>query len=425
MGDERAVTSNEVDEGGHGGTAPPRGRPAGFPWREGHRFRLLVDGDEFFPRMLEAVAAARERVVLDLYMFESGHCGSRWIEALTAAAGRGLQVLVLIDDLGSEKLQSDDREALRRGGVELAIYNPLRFGRGLANLLRDHRKLLLIDGELAFVGGFCFSDDFDPEVKGEERWHDVALEVRGPCVGDWWAMFAADWERWHGEPPSAASLSPPALKGGSLGRVAVNRVGRHRETRRGVLSAIAAAERRVWIATAYFVPPRGLRRALLRAASRGVDVRLLLAGPETDQPGIRRVAQGFYGHLLKAGVRMYELQGRCLHAKLALCDDWSSVGSSNLDHWTLRWTRDANQEARCPELAEALQRMLQADFESSSEFDWERWHRRSRLRRLVERVLFRLHLLATYWSFRRHLRSEIRSRRRRRQELASGLGRAP
>jgi phosphatidylserine/phosphatidylglycerophosphate/cardiolipin synthase-like enzyme len=387
----------------------------GFPWREGNRYRLLVDGENYFPRMLEAVAAARNQILLDLYMFESGHCGDRWISALASAVGRGVRVLALLDDLGSEKLRAHDRETLRARGVELAFYNPLRFGRGFANFLRDHRKALLIDGELAFVGGFGFADDFDPEAVGPRRWHDVALEIRGPCVGDWWRMFAADWGRWGTRtlagPVPGPVTKPGSQSGASLGRVAVNRVGRVRETRRGVIRAIAAAENRVWLATAYFFPPRGLRRALRRAAGRGLDVRLLVAGPDTDLPGVRRLAQGFYGHLLRRGVRIYEFQGRSLHAKIALCDEWSTVGSSNLDHWTLRWTRDANQESRCPRLARELADLFQCGFESSYEIDPSQWRRRSWFRRLLERVLYRLHLAATYWTFRLHLRSSTRRRR--------------
>lgn len=391
------------------------GQAGNFPWREGNHYRLFVDGDAFFPRMFDAVAAAREQVVLQLFMFESGSCGTRWMQALQAAAQRGVQVLALIDDLGSVNLSRRDRDALRAGGVKLAIYNPLRFGRGVANFLRDHRKLLLVDGEIAFVGGFGFSDDFDPESVGDRRWHDVAVEVRGPCVGDWWQMFVADWEHWSGD--SAPGLAPgDTPPDGRPGRVAVNRVGHHRETRRGVRDAIASAEQRVWLATAYFFPPRGLRRVLRQAARRGVDVRLLLAGPETDQPGIRRVAHGFYGRLLRDGVRIYEFEHRCLHAKLALCDEWSSVGSSNLDHWTLRWTRDANQESRCPDLAQALEDFFRHDFANeSSEIDPEHWRQRSWARRLVERMSFRLHLLATYLSFREMLRSETRRRRKARK----------
>ncbi len=357
-----------------------------FPWRTGNRFELLVDGDRFFPRMLQAIADARHHVLLEIYLFRSGAVATRFIEALVTAAARGVDVRVILDDFGARELADADRVRLRGGGVHLAFYNPLRIGKWLKNLARDHRKLLLVDGALAFVGGAGISDEFDPADAPQSRWRETVVLVEGPVISDWQALFAESWER-HTGVLLRLPVAPPAPGGRHvLGRVTVMRGRSQQGIKRDLLRHVRSAERNVWFSTGYFVPPRRIRRALRRAARRGVDVRLLLPGFRTDHPPVRLAGRRFYASLLRSGVRIFEFQPRVLHSKVSLCDSWMSIGSSNLDRWTLRWTLDANQAIEDPELAEQVRGMFENDFAQAVEYTYADWMRRPWRSRIGEHV---------------------------------------
>lgn len=376
-----------------------------FPPRGPHTYTLHVDGEEFIPAMLDAIAGARQRVFLEMYLFVSGFTAERFIAALAGAARRGVAVHLLLDDFGSHGLSRADRERLVAAGVHIALYNPLGLDRWRVSLLRNHRKLLAVDGEIAFVGGMGIIDAFNPEARRDGQcWHEVMLGLRGPCVTDWEALFEQCWRQWSRQPivrPAPALEPAPAVADGQV--VGHIRAG-GRPVMRSVLTAIGKARRRIWIATAYFVPTVRLRRALLRAARRGVDVRLLLAGPRNDHPAVWHAGRRFYGRLLRGRVRIFEYQPRFLHAKMVLCDDWASVGSSNLDHWTLRWNLEANQAVMDTAFARELAALFTADFEHSEEWTDAAWRNRGRWLRLMERVAGSLDDYLVQWSYRRALR---------------------
>jgi phosphatidylserine/phosphatidylglycerophosphate/cardiolipin synthase-like enzyme len=355
-----------------------------FPWRHGNRLELLVDGQRFFPCMLEAIDGARRHVLLEIYLVESGAVATRFIDALTRAAARGAAVKLLLDDFGARGLSRADRERLVRGGVELVFYNPLHFRKHLRNMFRDHRKLMVVDGELAFVGGTGITDDFDMPGHPEKSWRETAVRVQGPVVADWQALFLRAWNRSATQPLALPRAAPPRLEG-VRGRVTVSSALARQEIKRSLYSRARRARQRLWIATAYFVPSRKLRRVLEQADRRGVDVRLLLPGAHTDHPGVRHAGRRFYDDLLQAGVRIFEYQPRFLHAKTVLCDDWVSIGSSNLDRWNLRWNLEANQEVEDAGFARAVQSMFEEDFRHSAECRYEDWRRRPWYARWRER----------------------------------------
>lgn len=352
-----------------------------FPWRDGNRFDLLIDGPTFFPRMLESISHANRVVQLEFYLFQSGSVADRFIDALMAAAGRGVTVSVLLDDFGALALSRRDRARLVDAGVDLAFHNRLRFGRWLNNLFRNHRKLLLVDGQQAFVGGAGITDAFDPPDPGRLPWRESMLAVEGPVVADWQMLFAETWARSTGRPLAAESPSQGILTDGVRGRISAANA----EIKRSVIARAQGARERVWIATAYFVPSWKLLRVLRRAVIHGADVRLLLPGPLTDHPAVRHAGRRFYARLLRNRVRIFEYQPRVMHAKTALCDHWVSIGSSNLDRWNLRWNLEANQEVEDPGLAAEVRQMFEADFRESVEWhlaSWEQrpWHGRVRER---------------------------------------------
>lgn len=357
-----------------------------YPWRPGNRFELLVDGQAYFPRMLEAIELARSRVWLEIYLFESGAVAERFIGALERAARRGVEVRVLADAWGAARLDAADRTRLIDAGVQVVLYNPLHWRKWFGNLFRDHRKLLIVDGRAAFVSGTGITDDFDNPRHPERSWHDIALRISGPVLADWQTLFARLWRRYFDSSVSDSPEIPAAVIDGLPGRVAYSASLRAQDIRRSLYKRVRGAERCAWMATAYFVPSRKLLRALKRAARRGVDVRLLLPGPHSDHPAVRHAGRRFYSGLLRAGVRVFEYQPRFLHAKSVVCDDWVSAGSSNFDRWNLRWNLEANQEIDDSKFAAEIKAMLAKDMLVSEEILLETWRRRGMRARLRERL---------------------------------------
>ncbi|UYP29532.1 phosphatidylserine/phosphatidylglycerophosphate/cardiolipin synthase family protein [Pseudomonas sp. Z8(2022)] len=361
-----------------------------FPWRGGNRFELLLDGPAFFPRMLAAIDGARQQVEIELYLIEDGRCSERLVDALCRAAERGITVRGLFDAYGAAGLGAVLRERMLAAGVQLRWYNPLRWRRGMRNFHRDHRKLLLVDQCLAYVGGTGSTDEFWLPDEAPSPWHEVMVEIEGPLVGDWQQLFEQLWHaRFSWRPshqPVALSLPecPPA--GVGLGRVAYANAAQHRDIVLSLLRALKGARQRVWLATPYFLPTWKIRRALRRAAARGVEVRLLLAGRNTDHPPVRFAGQRYYPKLLRAGVRIFEYQPRFLHLKMVLVDDWVSVGSCNFDHWNLRFNLDANVEALDPGLTQAVAASFIDDFANSREITLDDWRQRPWWRRTQQRL---------------------------------------
>ena len=365
----------------------------GFPFRSGNSFHLLVNGTHFFPLMLDAIRRASCQVVMEMYLVESGSITSQFSSALIEAARRGVTVQLLLDAFGCRALSGQDRARLVQGGVQLVFYNPLQLRRPRKNLLRTHRKFLVVDAVVAYVGGSGIADYF----AGESGWRETMLEVRGPVVADWQTLFARNWANWS-ESPVLPPVQAPASGQDQRGRVVwTERGSTHLEINRALLNRTAGARRCVWIATAYFVPSRKVRRALCRAALRGVDTRLLLPGPVTDHPAVRFASRRFYARLLRHGVRIFEYRGRFMHSKVALTDNWCSIGSSNLDRWNLLWNLEATQEVDDRDFAGEVAQMLLADFRDSHEIDYRQWRQRSASHRLKEWLWGKVDILLSRW----------------------------
>lgn len=356
----------------------------GWPWRTGNSFRLLDGGGEFFPAMLAAIDAARSSVLLEMYLVHSGVILTQFIASLGAAARRGARVCVVFDAFGSLGLSRADRQRLEEGGVELRFFNPLELHKRLGNLLRDHRKLLVTDGCTAFVGGTGLTDEFAPTA-ARPAWRELMVRIEGPVVADWQRAFAHTWRRCG--PELELPAAPPCLPhAGADGRLSLSEARQRSVLANGVLRRLDTSIQRAWIMSAYFVPARRFRAALGRAARRGVDVRLLAPGARTDHPWVRYASRRFYASMLRAGVRIYEYQPAMLHGKVILCDDWVSVGSSNLDRWSLRWNLEANQEVADTHFADTVAALFERDFAVSRLISRRHWHERARLERLRENI---------------------------------------
>ncbi len=323
-------------------------------WIEGNDIRLLENGEEFFPRVLACIANATQEIIIETFILFEDQVGLQLHQALVAAARRGVQVDLTVDGFGSPDLSDDFVRSLVDSGVRIHIFDPGKrlLGRRVNVFRRMHRKIVVVDNTLAFVGGINFSADhlmeFGPQAK-----QDYAVEIRGPLVADihrFTHLALAQGQRyqrirhWWRERKQVRSNPgdlPPA--GTAAAMLVVRDNGEHRsDIERHYRIAIRAARYRVVIANAYFFPGYRFMRELRRAARRGVDVRLILQG-QPDMAIVKTAASMLYHQLLGAGVHIYEYCDRPLHGKVALMDDeWATVGSSNLDPLSLALNLEAN-----------------------------------------------------------------------------------
>lgn len=357
-----------------------------YPVREGNYFQLLVDGNAFFPSMLDSIETASQFILLEQYLFESGYIADLFIDALIVARHRGVAVYVIVDDYGGKKLKAPDRQRLVEAGVNLQIYNPIRLTQIHKSLFRDHRKILIVDHNVVYVGGAGISDAFDTsDIRDPESgWHDVMLEICGPVILDWISIFRATWQECGHATLAITARKELYAVGEQQGHVVTASGLEQQEIVRALIISIENAEHVVWVTSPYFVATWKIRRALRRAAGSGKDVRLLLPGPKHDHPWVGHAVRRLYYKLLRAGVRIFEYQPRFTHAKVQLCDDWVSVGSSNLDRWNHRWNLDANQTVQSEETAAQVRRLFEQDFEQSIEIHLTDWQQRSWAQHLRE-----------------------------------------
>jgi phosphatidylserine/phosphatidylglycerophosphate/cardiolipin synthase-like enzyme len=364
-----------------------------YPWRQQCRFELLVDGPQFFPVMLQAIEQAARFILLEFYLVESGVITRRFVDALVAARRRGVAVYIIFDAYGSQGLGELERETLLAQEVRLEFFNPVTYRRFFHSLRRDHRKILVVDGMQAFIGGTGLSDEFLPPLEPQQGWHEVMVKAEGPVVDDWIDVFRKTWTRITARPLPLPSFPPLQFQPGQAGRVTIAEGPQMQEISRSFIKHVHGATQRVWLTTPYFVASWKIRRALMKAARRGVDVRLMLPGPLSDQPWVSNAARGFYSRLLKQGVRLFEYQPRFTHGKVELCDDWVSIGSSNLDRWNQHWNMDANQEIQADDFTRQVSGMFLRDFRHCVEINLQQWRQRPRLQRLREWLSGRLVML--------------------------------
>jgi len=321
-------------------------------FRDNNKIDLLVRGAQYFPRLIEAVNQARHEVLLESYIFEDDPTGRAVADALCVAAQRGARVYVMVDGVGARHFPLEFRRRFVESGVQLMVFRPLKFtwSRRLPQLRRLHRKLAVIDNAIAFVGGINVIDDLHVHLEQPLPPRlDYAVEVRGPLVADvtlsmrrlwtyasrlWLTQPFSDWPRHCPEPPPAGAIRAA---------LAVRDNFRRRHLILSAhLAAIYRAKNEIILAHAYFWPGRRLLQALCSAAQRGVKVRVLLQG-QPDHPLLYYAQQFLYERLHRVGIEIYEYRKSHLHAKVAVIDgQWCTVGSSNVDPFSLLLAREAN-----------------------------------------------------------------------------------
>ena len=383
-----------------------RRRLPDMPWRAGNRAELLENGEQFFPRVFDAIRKARREVIAETFILFEDKVGLQLHAAMREAAQRGVKIDLMIDGFGSPDLSREFIEGLTSAGVKVRVFDPgQRFmGQRLNVFRRMHRKIVVVDGALAFVGGINYAADhlldFGPKAK-----QDYAVELAGPIVSEihrfvLHAIAVGDkGAGWFRRRIRASAPDDNAPAGEAAAQFVTRDNRRHtNDIERHYLAAIRSARQRIVIANAYFFPGYRLIKELRRAARRGVDVRLILQG-EPDMPIVKVAASMLYHHLLHAGVGIYEYCERPLHGKVALVDErWSTVGSSNLDPLSLSLNLEANVIVRDRGFNQTLWERLDALMQNSckrieaSDLDeWSGW-------RLV-RSFFIFHLLRWYPSW--------------------------
>ena len=358
--------------------------------RPGHRVTLHRDGGEAYPRMLEAIRGARQSVLLDMYLFADDATGRAFADALTACAEAGLDVRLLYDAVGSRTTGNAFFGELRAKGVKVAEFHPLaRWLAGFAIGRRNHRKLLVIDGRVAFIGGLNISNEYASIADGGLGWRDTLVEIEGPCVRDQQKTFLDLWTRLRkNDPPLPRDPAAPPAGGALAFTVSSQRLRDRWEIARHQRHAIERARDRVWIASAYFLPSPRFIRSLRAARRRGVDVRVLLPG-RTDFAPVLYGMQRLFARLLFAGVRIFEWTGPMMHAKTMVVDGTlSMVGSYNIDRLSgfrnyelIAVVSDADFGAR-------MTAMFERDFAGSREIRRKTWNHRGWGRRILERMSY-------------------------------------
>ena len=364
-------------------------------WRPGCEVTVLRDGAETYPAMLDAIAAATATICLETYILAGDGTGDRFREALAARARAGVAVRVIYDAVGSFGLSEAWLDDLREAGCEVIDFNPIAPWRAKFRLShRDHRKILVVDDVVAFTGGLNIANDYAATADGGAGWHDMHCRVRGEIVRDLARMFRRTWLRSGGSPYVLGTAPVAALdapRGRAIVRLIDNTGLRQRTAmRRAYLHVIKHAQARVLIQNAYFLPDRGVRRALARAARRGVDVRVIVPG-RTDIQFVAWASLYVMRVLARRGVKVFQWPGPMMHAKTAVVDGtWSTIGSYNFDAQSRFNNLEVTVEILDDEVAGELVRQFDADVPACAPFDEAYWLRQPWWRKALAWFAFRI-----------------------------------
>ena len=378
----------------------------GSPLTVGNKVALLQDGPATFKLMFAAIRNAKDHINMETYIIEDDEVGNRFSDALIRKQAQGVQVNFIYDSVGSINTPAAFFKRLTDSGIKVLEFNPvnpLTAKKGWDVNLRDHRKLLIVDGRTAFLGGInissvysggSFSQRSKQRPEGGPPWRDTHMQVEGPVVGEFQKMFLATWEKQKGETLAPRKYFPQL---GNRGKEVVRAIGSSPDEPYSLIyatliSAIGSAETTVQLTNAYFAPDPQLLAALKDAVQRGVDVRIILPS-NTDSWLVFHAGRSYYAELLGAGVKIYERHDALLHSKTALIDGvWSTIGSTNLDWRSFLHNEEVNAVILGQEFGAQMQSMFEMDLASSSPITLEQWEQRSIGKRLKE-------TLARMWEY--------------------------
>lgn len=360
-----------------------------------NRVSLLRDGYQAYPAMLSAIEAAQSTITLETYILRDDGTGKRFIRALCERARAGVEVLLLFDAWGSSVTDETIAE-LNQAGVKVHAFLPLRFAAGLKKvasrlLRRNHRKSLVVDGEVGFTGGLNITDEYAAVADGGEGWRDTHLRIEGSGALQLESLFLVTWRRQKGPRFDERRFSRPRAPACAAFSVVGNDFALHQKAiRKAYVDAIGRAKEKIFLTQAYFLPPGKLLKTMYKAVRRGVRVALIVAAT-TDVKLVLWGARGLYPKLLKNGVEVYEWQGRVLHAKTAVVDgSWATVGSSNLDSLSLRQNLEVNAVVVDADFGRAMESLFLDDLAHCERITHETVKGYGLLRRMLSWFAFQL-----------------------------------
>lgn len=362
----------------------------GVPATEGNQVDALVNGDQIFPAMLEAIGDARRTIDLLTFVYWRGGIGTRFAEALADKAGSGVRVRVLLDAWGASSIDPDLVSKMEDAGVRLRWFRPLRRLQPTKVNHRTHRKVMIVDEATGFTGGVGIADEWCGDARNEDEWRDTHFRVRGPAVDGLRAAFLDNWletdpevfdasiDRFPDQPQPGPAVIQCVRGASEVGWSDISTL---------LLTLLQLARDRIRITTAYFVPDDELIECLNAASDRGVTVEILLPGPHGDKRFVQLAGQAVYEELLEHGVRIWHYQPTMLHAKIMTVDGLvANVGSANFNARSTELDEEINLVALDPDLVGLLDRQFDADLERSEQIEPGRWEDRSIGRRVLEGI---------------------------------------
>jgi cardiolipin synthase A/B len=356
----------------------------------GNKVTALMNGKEIFPAMLRAIASAERSITFETFIYWSGEVGKQFAEALADRARAGVKTHVLLDWIGSKRMDRGYLQLMEEAGVQVERYHkphPLRIA--LLNH-RTHRKILVIDGRIGFTGGVGIADEWLGNAEDEKHWRDTHFQVEGPVVAELQAAFMDNWMKTHARVLHGDDYFPRLEPvGDSPAQVFQSSPSEGSESVRLMyLMSISCAQRRIRLSSAYFVPDDLCVQALQDARKRGVEIDIIVPGKHIDAKVVRRASRGRWGPMLLAGVRIHEYQPTMYHTKVMIVDDlFVSVGSTNFDNRSFRLNDEANLNVLDREVAAEQIRCFEQDLSRSREISYPEWLHRPVREKVMERAL--------------------------------------
>jgi cardiolipin synthase len=350
---------------------------------------ILQNGDAFFPAMLEAIRSARDSVNFETYIFEPDEVGRQFIDAFKDRARAGVEVRLVLDGFGAIKMTKRYRKELQEAGVMVTRFRSLSLRNLVRFYRRTHRRAIVIDGTVGFTGGAAVSKKWKGNVGNPHEWRDSMTRVTGPMVAGIQSAFAGNWVYCTGEILAGPRFFPQLE--GDTGPCGLSVVSSPNDALQPIRLffwiSFINARRRLWISNSYFIPDRRLRDAVIERARKGVDVRILVPGNQTDAVPVQAAGRSYYEELLAAGVRIFEYEPSMMHAKTVTVDGaWSIVGSANLDERSMEINEENVLGVADRDFARSIEEGVIADIAKSREILLQEWRKRSIVRRGMERL---------------------------------------
>ena len=366
------------------------GHLLGPPIVSGNRVDALYNGDQIFPAMLEAISGAQKTISFETYIYWSGEIGRKFTEALSERARAGVRVHMLLDWLGSQRMDEELLKRMEKDGVQIERYHPIRWYNLDRLNNRTHRKLLIVDGRIGFTGGVGIADDWLGHAQDKDHWRDNHFRVEGPVVAQMQAAFMDNWLKTHSQVLHGDDYFPPLEEEEGPGTCDAqmfksSSAEGSESARLMFLLSITSARRSLYIGNSYFVPDDLSVETLIDAARRGVRVQIMLPGRHIDTQITRKASRSRWGMLLEAGIEIWEFQPTMFHCKIMIVDEtWVSVGSTNFDNRSFRLNDEANLNLIAPDFAKRQIEVFEEDKARCRKITLELWRKRPFSEKLLE-----------------------------------------